>query len=54
MKLIDVLDILKRKYHEAYKSKYVKKPLSWALYHTWQIVDATETERIICDHANER
>lgn len=29
----------------AQKSPYVKKPYSWALYHTWKTVDAFEKER---------
>ena len=37
--------ILKEKYKEARDSKYVSKPISWALYQTWQKVDIIEKRR---------
>lgn len=37
--------ILKEKYKEARDSKYVSKPISWALYQTWRKVDTIENRR---------
>lgn len=39
------IGILKEKYKEARASKYVSKPISWALYQTWQKVDRIEKRR---------
>ena len=37
--------ILKEKFQEARDSEYVSKPISWALYQTWQKVDVIEERR---------
>ena len=37
--------ILKEKFKEARDSKYVAKPISWALYQTWRKVDIIEKRR---------
>jgi len=54
MKLEQAIDILKQQFKTAYKQKYVTKPISWALYHTWRIVEQIEEERIICDLVKEK
>lgn len=36
---------LMRQHKKALSLKYVKKPISWALYHTWRILDNEEKER---------
>ena len=38
---------LQEKYKEARASKYVSKPISWALYQTWRKVDIIEERRPI-------
>lgn len=45
MSLPQAIGILKEKYKEARASKYVSKPISWALYQTWQKVDSIEKRR---------
>lgn len=37
-----VINALNRYYEEAEKNRYVRKPLSWALYQTWKWADAAE------------
>lgn len=41
----EVIDLLKKNYKIAQKYEYVHKPLSWALYHTWDEVDKKEKRR---------
>ena len=41
----EVIDLLKKNYKIAKKYEYVNKPLSWALYHTWDEVDKKEKRR---------
>ena len=43
--LPQAIAILKEKFKEARASKYVAKPISWALYQTWQKVDIIEKRR---------
>lgn len=33
---------LEKLIEEAQEDKYIKKPISWALYHTWKWADANE------------
>lgn len=39
-----VFRMLKIEYEKAMRANYVKKPLSWALYNVWKMVDAVEME----------
>ena len=36
---------LQRQYKKAKGLRYVRKPISWALYHTWRILDKEEPEQ---------
>ncbi|MBO7733865.1 MAG: hypothetical protein J6S67_14980 [Methanobrevibacter sp.] len=45
MTLNQAIKILTDYYERANKAKYVRKPLSWALYRTWVYVNAREKER---------
>lgn len=40
-----VINALNRYYEEAQEKPYIKKPISWALYQTWQWADAVEKQR---------
>ena len=40
MTLEQVIEMLKEYYTEALKSEWIKKPLAWALFQTWRMVDA--------------
>ena len=41
----DVVIILNDLYKKAKSLEYVQKPMSWALYHTWQEIDKKERTR---------
>ena len=41
----DVVILLNDLYKKAKSLEYVKKPMSWALYHTWQEIDKKERKR---------
>jgi hypothetical protein len=41
----DVVILLNNLYKKAKSLEYVKKPMSWALYHTWQEIDKKERKR---------
>ena len=45
MTLDDAIKLLKENYKIAKKYEYVNKPLSWALYHTWDEIDKKEKRR---------
>ena len=45
MTLNQAIKILTDNYERASKAKYVRKPLSWALHHTWEYVNEIEKER---------
>lgn len=45
MTLDDAIKLLTENYRIAQKHEYVLKPLSWALYHTWDEVDKKEKRR---------
>lgn len=40
----DVVILLNNLYKKAKSLEYVKKPMSWALYHTWQEIDKKEVD----------
>ncbi len=42
-----VLDMFLDYYEKACASPIVRKPISWALYQTWKIVDGLEKPRIL-------
>lgn len=41
----DAIKLLKENYKIAQKREFIAKPLSWALYHTWDEVDKKEKRR---------
>lgn len=41
----EVIDLLKKNYKIAQKHEFIAKPLSWALYHTWDEVNKKEKRR---------
>ena len=41
----DVIRMLRINYKMAIKSSGIRKPLAWALYHTWKYVDEHEEYR---------
>lgn len=41
----DVVIMLNDMYKKAKSLEYVQKPMSWALYHTWQEIDKKERTR---------
>ena len=45
MTLEKVIDILRKKYDQAKDNDQIHRPLAWALYRTWQIVDRMEKKR---------
>ncbi len=45
MQLTTAINELTKNYERAKKAKYVRKPLSWALYQTWRFVNVREEER---------
>lgn len=45
MSIGKAVEYLFEMYHRAIHDKNVRKPLAWALYHTWLIVDTIEKER---------
>ena len=45
MTLKKAITQLKIYYDLALKSEYIKKPLAWAFYQTWKVVDRMEEER---------
>lgn len=53
MTLGKVLDIFIDKYNEAREHKYVSKPISWALFYTWSIVDKKEKARKVEEDVRE-
>lgn len=40
MTLKKALALVEREYERAKQNKYVRKPLAYALYHVWRMVDA--------------
>ena len=45
MTLDEAIETLKVKYEEAKSLDYVGRPISYALYHTWEEVDDKEMRR---------
>lgn len=45
MTLEKAVNILVENYERAKKLTFVHKPLSWALYHTWKVVDMVEDDK---------
>ena len=45
MTLDDVIDLLKWEYEKAVTSEWVQKPLSYALYQTWEAINEKEKRR---------
>lgn len=45
MKLETAINLLRKEYEKAVNLEYVRKPLAYALYHTWRQVDRKEKER---------
>lgn len=45
MTIDDVIEYLKEQYKIALSTKWVVRPLAWALYQTWQYVDRMEENR---------
>ena len=45
MTLEQVIDLLKNNFEEAKSHTFIKKPMSYALYVTWQMVNAYEKPR---------
>lgn len=45
--LDEVIELLKRHYEKSKDSKFVQKPLAYALYTTWKYVDSKEKRRVI-------
>lgn len=43
----EAVGIFRREFAKAVRQSFVRKPISWALYRTFQIVDAQEPERPI-------
>lgn len=43
--LEDAIKLLKENYNEAMKYDYIQKPLSWALYHTWDEISHIEKKK---------
>lgn len=41
----EVVILLSYLYRKAKSLEYVQKPMSWALYHTWQEIDKKERKR---------
>lgn len=37
--LEQAIEMLRKEYEKASNTRYVKNPLSWALYHVWKKVD---------------
>lgn len=42
-----VVDVFANYYNIAKESDYIRKPLSWSLYHTWRWTDSVEQSREI-------
>ena len=42
MDLDRVIKLLNKEYERAKRSPYVKKPLAWALYQVWKVVDGKD------------
>jgi hypothetical protein len=45
MTLDDAIKLLTENYKIAQKREFIAKPLSWALYHTWDEIDKKEKRR---------
>lgn len=45
MTLKKVLAMVDREYEKAKQNSYVQKPLAYALYKVWRLVDAEEKEK---------
>lgn len=45
MTLEKAIEILKSEYEKAKKQKYIIKPLAYALYQVWKVVDKKEGKR---------
>ena len=45
MTLKKALAMVDREYEKAKENKYVRKPLAYALYKVWRLVDAEESEK---------
>ena len=45
MTLDDAIKLLTENYKIAQKHEFIAKPLSWALYHTWDEIDKKEKRR---------
>lgn len=45
IKLGEALEKIVINYHFALGRDFIRKPVSWALYRTWQWADANEKER---------
>jgi len=45
MSLDEVIELLTNMYEFAKGQKYIRRPLAWALYHTWEHVDSVERDR---------
>lgn len=43
----EAVGIFRREFAKAVRQPFIRKPISWALYRTFQIVDAQEPERPI-------
>lgn len=41
----EILELLEDTYNQALSTHYVRKPWSWALYRTWEIIDRKEKKR---------
>ena len=41
----EILELLEDNYNQALSTCYVRKPWSWALYRTWEIIDRKEKQR---------
>ena len=44
MTIHDVAEQFEKLAEQAVKDKSIRKPISWALYHTWKWADANEEE----------
>ena len=45
MTLDDAINLLTENYKIAQEREFIAKPLSWALYHTWDEIDKKEKRR---------
>lgn len=52
MTLGKVVDYFLKEYNKALKNSYVRKPISYALYHTWKMIDEKEKPRNDIERSN--